>query len=161
MLQSVFLPAKRASRLHPTDGGSKVFLILVTLPLTTHMVREGSGSCPRLAVVGPRIPARARGFGANINFRSKNSDIEREAHKARKNSGETWKIWAERGEKRNEHFAAGGNALTGGPTMTRKGDLSWGNLTVLRTSHGCRMTWATHRAGQQTRGFVTTTRNQR
>lgn len=37
----------------------------------------------------------------------------------------------------NEHFAAGGSTLTDAPTMARKGDLSWKNLIVLRTTMGC------------------------
>lgn len=77
-----------------------------------------------MGVVGPCIPARAPEFDANINFRSKNSDIERETHTGRKKLRRNMKNLSRKWEKEKRAFAAGGSVLTEGPTMTRKGGLS-------------------------------------
>lgn len=102
------------------QGGSKAFLILVTLPLTTQVVREGgwlmhwTGCSMRLGH-GPRIWSKCK---VQVKkFRHWKGSKEGKKKNLRRNM----KNLSRKGGKRNNHLKLRGELW---PTTSTKGDLS-------------------------------------
>lgn len=141
------------------QGGSKAFLILVTLPL---MVREGGWLRHWTGWFWSMCLCQGTGIWSKCKFQVKKIQTLKWKHmkKEKKKTQKKHEKPEQKGRKEKQAFAAGGELWLRDQPQAQKE--TWARGTCCPGArHRLQEDWATPGAGHQTRGVIKITRKQR